>query len=260
MYPRYAYPKSLLASLAAAVMLSRHRRFAEDARACTARIHPPLQLLGTQHIPDNGSYVITTNHYFRPGYGSQWTALAISTVLADDVHWVMTSELTFPGRWYAALAAPASRLILKRIAAVYGFTAMPPMPPRPYDLQARAGAVRSVLQYAERAERPIIGLAPEGGDQPGGQLYMPPAGVGRLCLRLAAIELRFLPVGVYECDGRLTLNFGEDYELSIGSQDIKDRDRRAAYTVMQHIAPLLPAGLRGEFANGSGNEALKMSR
>ena len=77
---------------------------------------------------------------------------------------------------------------------------------------------------------------------------MPPAGSGRFCLLLAAAGLHFLPVGVYEADGALTLNFGEPYELSIarlGSAD--ERDRLAAREVMGRIAPLIPAELRGEF-------------
>ncbi len=77
---------------------------------------------------------------------------------------------------------------------------------------------------------------------------MPPAGSGRFCLLLAAVGLHFLPVGVYEADGALTLSFGELYDLSIpraGSAD--ERDRLAARVVMSHIAPLLPAALRGEF-------------
>jgi hypothetical protein len=75
---------------------------------------------------------------------------------------------------------------------------------------------------------------------------MPPSGAGRLCLHLAALGMRFLPVGVDEIAGALNLNFGEAYELCIDSGSApREKDHAAAYTVMQHIAALLPAELRG---------------
>ncbi len=248
MFPRYTYPASAIFGLTRDALLIRHRSFASDARACVRLLQPPLRLLGTHHIPGRGPCVVTPNHYYRPGYAAQWTALAISATVPAEVHWVMTGELTFPGRWYASIAIPLYRFGLGRIARAYDFTTMPPMPPRQSDERARASAVLSVLHFARSTGEPVVGLAPEGGDQPGGRLSMPPSGVGRFCLLLAAAGLRFIPVGVYECDGALTLNFGDPYDLTapqgLGSQD---KDRLAASSVVQHIAPLLPADLRGAF-------------
>ncbi len=248
MLPYYSYPPFTILALLRDGLLKRRRRFREDALACIARLRPPLRLIGEQHIPERGFYLVTLNHYYRPGYQQQWSSLAISATVPRDVHWIMTGELTFPGSWIAPLGKPVSHFVLRRVAEVYDFTSMPPMPPRPRDVEARAAAVRDALQYARRSAEPIIALAPEGGDQPGGILTMPPAGSGRFCLLLAAVGLHFLPVGVYEADGALTLSFGELYDLSIpraGSAD--ERDRLAARVVMSHIAPLLPAALRGEF-------------
>ena len=77
---------------------------------------------------------------------------------------------------------------------------------------------------------------------------MPPPGLGRFCLLLAAAGLRFVPVGVYECDGELTLHFGPAYDLDLPPHlPVADKDRLAAYTVMTHIAALLPLSLRGTF-------------
>ena len=248
MFPNYPYSKALIVRLVRDAALRRQRDFAADARACVERLRPPLRVLGAQRIPFHRAYVITPNHYYRPGYAAQWTALAISACVPAPVHWIMTAELTFPGRWYASLAMPIWRLLLHRLAGVYGFTAMPPMPPRPRDLQARAAAVHSVLRYVERTGRPIIGLAPEGGDQPGGRLCMPPAGLGRFCLLLAQRGLQFVPVGVHENAGELTLKFGAAYDLcAVPAATSEVRDFSAAYTVMEHIAPLLPIELRGEF-------------
>lgn len=206
-------------------------------------------LLGAERIPARGCFAITLNHYHRPGYASQWSALAISAALPADIRWIMTDELTFPGSWIASLGKPVSHFILGRISRIYDFTAMPPMPPRPQDVQRRAAAVRLTLRHVANARNAVLAIAPEGGDQPGGRLSMPPAGAGRFCLLLAAAGLQFLPVGVYEQAGALTLHFGAPYELAAPPADSADeKDRLAARAVMGHIASLLPVELRGEFA------------
>ena len=126
---------------------------------------------------------------------------------------------------------------------------MPPMPPGRRDVEARAASVLAVLEHVRKTKDPIIGFAPEGGDQNEEKLMMPASGVGRFGLLLAAQGLRFAPVGVYESDGEFCLRFGEAYDLCVernGSSDEKDRE--AARIMMNHIAPLLPSHLRGEFA------------
>jgi hypothetical protein len=249
MFPHYRYPKQFIYDLVRDALFQRPRRFSPDARACIGQLQPPLQTQGTEHVPLGGCFVVTPNHYFRHGFNSQWSALAISTAIPAEVHWIMTGELTFPGSWLAPIGRPVSRFILGRIARVYGFTTMPPMPPRQRDVAARASAVRSILRDVQRTEKPILGLAPEGGDQPGGKLSMPPPGVGRFCLLLAAAGLRFLPVGVYEQAGRLCLNFGAPYRVEIRETAAPhERDCLAAQLIMSRIAPLLPVELRGEFA------------
>ena len=255
MQPRYLYPAVTVLGLIRDGILKRRRSFAGDARACIAALQPPLRMLGAECIPPEGSYAITPNHYSRLGYASQWTALAISASVPREVHWVMTAELTFPGRWYAAIAAQASRVILGRLAQVYGFSTMPPMPPRSGDVAARAAAVMAILRHVARTPEVVIGLAPEGGDQPGGQLSMPPSGLGRFCVLLARAGLRFVPVGVYECEGRLTMRFGAPYELPLPSRmNTHLADRLAAAYIMQQIAELLPRSLRGEFCRKQSNE------
>jgi hypothetical protein len=126
---------------------------------------------------------------------------------------------------------------------------MPPMPPRTKDVKARAQSVRKVLAFAGSHPQAILGLAPEGGDQPGGLLNMPPAGAGRFMLLLAEKGFPILPVGCFEEAGVFCLHFGELYHLKIpGGLAIKEKDAAAAGCVMQKIAPLLPEKLRGEFS------------
>jgi hypothetical protein len=247
-FPRYIYPPRLVAGLSLDWLLARRRSFRADARTCVGRLEPPLCVLGEENIPRSGPCVLTVNHYFRPGFRAEWIALSISAVAPVEVHWIITGELTYPGKWYGWLGRPASRFVLRRLGKAYGFTSMPPMPPRPKDIAARAGAVRATLSYLEKAECPVIGFAPEGGDQPGGRLSWPPAGAGRFGLLLAERGLKYVPVGVYESEGVFCLRFGRAYQLNLpNSLNPAERDRSAARMIMQSIAGQLPARLRGEF-------------
>jgi len=248
MVPRYSLPSDVIAGLVRDTILLRHRVFRADARAAVARLDPPLKILHPENIPQTGACVLTVNHYYRPDFFAPWMGFAIASVIPMDMHWIMTGELTYPGKWYAPLGMAVSHFVLERIGQVYDFTPMPPMPPRPRDVEARAASVRSVLDFVMHTKDPVIGLAPEGGDQAGGRLTMPAPGVGRFALLLAAQHLRFVPVAVYESDGELCLDFGEAYNLSVPHDPQADeRDKLAAQIIMKQIARLLPARLRGEF-------------
>jgi hypothetical protein len=225
------------------------RSFRMDAQALVAGLRPPLRVMGRRHLPGSGAYVITVNHYARPGFRAWWLPLAISSVVPVDVHWIMTAAWTFRNRpALRHLLAPLSRWTFRRVARVYNFTPMPPMPPDPREVLERAHAVRQVLAYVQQTRQPVIGLAPEGGDAPGGKLACPPSGSGRFVLQLAQRGLRLVPVGAYEADGALTLSFGPAYGLTIpAGLPARARDQYASRMVMRHIAAQLPLPLRGEF-------------
>ena len=249
MYPTYSFPPHLVTGLLRDLLLLRRRSFRADSLACIRGLQPPLQVSGTQYIPQAGPRVVTFNHYHRQGFNALWMAVAIASSIPVEMHFAMTGELTFPGKWYAPLGRFISRLILHRAARTYAFTSMPPMPPREKDVQARAASVRQVLEVARYRRDALIGLAPEGSDQPGGRLSMPAPGAGRFCLLLHGLGYRFVPAGVYEEEGALYLAFGPEYSLDLPpglSPDAKDA--AASRQVMSHIAPLLPESLRGVFA------------
>ena len=250
--PDYSYPPGLFPRVALDVLLLRHRDFHQDAKACVGNLNPPLQVLGKGNIPHQGPCVVTVNHYHRPGFGAQWIALAIAALVPVNMHWIMTGEFTYPGKWYEAVGSLGSQMLLKRLAHIYGFTMMPPMPPREKDVEARAAAVREVLNYVRRARDPVLGLAPEGYDppEPEGVLTRPFPGLGRFALLLSKAGLReFNPVGVYEADGFFYIRFGECYVLNVEDNLTPDeKDDRASQIIMGHIAGLLPVPLRGEFA------------
>ena len=122
------------------------------------------------------------------------------------------------------------------------------MPPRPQDAENRAAAVRRVLSFIKHTPEPILGLAPEGGDNLDGKLVMPAPGAGRFGLMLADCGLRFIPVGAYETDGVFCLKFGPGYDLKIPpGLTAREKDTRAARFIMQSIANLLPEHLQGDF-------------
>lgn len=249
MYPRYSYPWRGVLGLAWQVFFDGRRSFAEDARACLKCLQPPLRLLGQEHVPVGGPALIVVNHYHRPGFDAWWIALAIASVVPVEMHWTMTDELTFPGKRYSALGRAGSRWLLGRLAHIYGFTSMPPMPPRPGDVTRRALAVRRLLTYARDHPAAVLGLAPEGMDMPGGQLSWPPAGAGRLIASLSDLGFPVTPVGAYEQCGAFWLHFGPAFRLQVpAALPAEEKDRFVARTVMTAIARQLPEPLRGEFA------------
>ena len=132
---------------------------------------------------------------------------------------------------------------------MYAFTSMPPMPPRESDVTSRAHSVREVISYVEHVKDPVVCLAPEGMDNPGGALAVPPSGVGRFILQLSNRGMIIHPAGVWELEGRLCIGFGVPYRLSLEANlSVHDRDNCAAKVVMQSIADLLPTYLRGDYS------------
>jgi hypothetical protein len=246
--PRYVVPKTVLADLALAGLTGQRRQFRTHALRMVPGIYPPLKVLGTENIPQVGPGVITVNHYFRPGFWSVWFPAAISAAVPTDITWTMTDAFTYPGRRFGGLYRAASHWALTRVARVYSFIGMPPMPPAPGELAQRAAAVQRLIACARANPQVLLGMAPEGGDQPGGILTLPPPGFGKLALALARLGLRFYPLGAYEEDGCFFLRFGAPYLLEIepGAEHAQV-DYLARWQVAQAIARCLPERLRGKF-------------
>jgi hypothetical protein len=259
MVPRYNYPPFAFFRLAPNVLFGGRRSFRRDSQLCIERLEPPLRVYGAENIPQTGPALITFNHYYRPGFQAWWMALALAAVIPEEMHFVVTGELTYPGKWYAPLGEAGSRWLLRQLSHVYGFTPMPPMPPRPKDVEARARSVRETLTYARKNPHAIIGLAPEGGDNvPTGALTWPASGAGRFISLLAAQRFPIVPMGAYEEAGEFCLSFGAAYRLKASPRALSravprelgadEKDRAAAEIVMSTIAAQLPPRLRGPFA------------
>ena len=248
MVPRYPLPLRLFLSALLSTVRNRRRSFRADAQRCLARGQPALHVTGDEHIPVSGPALLTLNHYSRPGFQAYWIALAVSSLVPAEMHWTMTAAWTYNGSFKSYLMEKASRRLFPPLARTYSFTPMPPMPPRPSEVQARARAVRQVLAVAKSQPPPVLALAPEGQDTPGGRLIRPSAGAGRFLILLAQLGYPFYPLGVFESGGSLCLSFGPAYTLEVPPGLNRDEsDRYAGEVVMRAIARLLPEELKGEF-------------
>jgi hypothetical protein len=238
----FGLPKDLLVRLGLALLTGESRSFRADAIYCVDLLEPPLKIYGAENIPVSGPCLVTTNHYARPGFRAWWLALAVSAAVPAEVHWLITSAWTYPDRLRRATITPVTRRLLKRLAQVYGFTNLPPMPPDSADVLRRAEAVRRVLKFVRQSESPLIGLAPEGGDfAPPGRLAEPPPGSGRFIFHLCELGLDISPIGIFEEGGRLCLRFGLRYQLeAMPGLTASARDCYIIQYVMQHIAELIP--------------------
>ena len=245
---RYPTPINTVCGLSSAILLGRSRSFRRDALSAVARLRPPLCITGSENIPSSGPGLCTINHYYRPGFKAWWLALALSAAIPVDVHWVMTSALTFPGRRFGIIRSRVSRWLLRRMALVYGFSPMPAMPPAPDEVRERAQAVRQILAYVRDDPLLLIGLAPEGHDNLRGGLMVPPSGVGRFILHLARLGLAIFPVAGYECPEGFHLCFGKAYQFELPkSLPHCQVDKYVSEFVMYRIADLLPEDQRGDY-------------
>jgi len=216
--PTYQLPRWLAIRVIGSVLFLRRRSIAQDSQKAAKGIQPPPTLQGLEHIPQEGPCLVVCNHYSRPGFAAWWLVLGISAIVAayrhppadPMIHWVITNAWTFPkSRWRHQVLTPLSRWAFTRVATIYDFISMPPMPPNPADTVARVVAVRGTLRLAHRlvSTGGMLGLAPEGMDHTRG-LGPLPSGAGGFIALLVEAGLPILPVGVSEKNGCMFISFG----------------------------------------------------
>lgn len=223
-----------------ALLLRRSRSFRADAIRSIQTLGTRPKIIHSQNIPQQGPGLLVTNHYTRPGFDTWWIALGISAAVPVEIHWMMTNGWNHFGS-----LGRVTRWLFPKLAGVYGFTPTPPMPPDPAEVADRARAVRQVLKAARRPGV-LIGLAPEGRDQPGGVLGEPPPGSGRFVRQLMKNCRQIVPVGVYEDGEGLCLSFGPKIEWATSLESTSsNNDEWVARRMMAAIAQQLPERLRG---------------
>jgi len=226
--------------------------FRPIARLLTRTLHPApkVDLSAVQaYLPKmkqegrGQGTLITVNHFFAPDFKAWWFAILISATVPVDIHWVVTAGWTNSG-WLTGF----THWLFPRGAKIFGFTPMPAMPPDPAETELRAVAVRAVLKFARQTSQPVIGMAPEGGDQPGGVLGKLPPGVGRFIYLISKPCPNLIPVGVWKEGGIIKLKFGKPYKLEIPLGLSPDElDGLVGNIVMNQIARLVPERLRGQY-------------
>jgi len=233
-------------SIVFSFILGRKRDIHADSRVLLEHREPKPEFRNLELIPKGGPFLVTLNHYSRPGFFILWAAAAISAALPSPSTWLMTSAWTNRTGGVDRLRAWLSRIIFERLAEMYGMVTMPPMPPVSGDSAERALSIRRLLHRMRADKDAIVCIAPEGMDFPDGKLGVPHPGTGKLLLQIANKTHRVLPVGVFEDDGRLVIRFGKPYILTLpeGTEDV---DRAACEEVMRRIAELLPEGMRGVY-------------
>ncbi len=246
-YPRYPTITPTTLGMAVSILLGRKRGFLTDAISMVAELEPPLHVIG--QVPDlsGTAWLVLVNHYHRPGFIAWWIPVSITAVLRREVHWIMTAAWRWVDRWSMPWLTRLISYMLRRAARIYGFTSMPPMPPLEMEAQARAHAVRKVLQYIDSTPDAIIGLAPEGRDSAIGGLIPPPLGVGRFACQLAKRRMRLLPTGVFEAGGSLCLQIGSPMNLPEIEGTPAERDQKMSDVLMHAIARCVPEHMRGAY-------------
>ncbi len=245
---RYPFPwKAAWCVLRDAILL-RPRDLRVDARQILKLLPTPPKVFAPEHIPAQGPCLLVFNHYTRPGFRPWWLGLGVSAHVPLDIHWLMVTAWTFPYEPLLRPLTPFTYWLFPRIAQIYGFTPMPPMPPSPRQVAMRATAVRRALTYVRHHPTPVVAMSPEGRDHPEGILGVPPPGVGRFMERLARRCQKIIPIGIYEDDEALCLNFGVPITLNAPADDAPDaRDQHTAQQVMRAIAQQVPPHLRDKY-------------
>jgi hypothetical protein len=192
---------------------------------------------------------VTCNHYHRPGFAAWWIGVGITAALATqrapdadrELYWLMTAAWTFDGVISRRVLTPMTQWAFGRVARVYGFVSMPPMPPSPDEVEARARAILQTLRLARRLVKTggMIALAPEGMDHDPRELGEPPEGSGDFIALLVNTGMPVLPVGISEVGGKLRVSFGPVFTPKIPT-DRARRDKAVIDQVMGAIAQQLP--------------------
>ena len=240
-FPRYHFPARLQFEIIISMLLGKTRNFQDDAQVVLSS-NETIKFSGRSFIPIRESFLLTLNHYSRPGFLIIWAAIAIAACLPQSSIWVMTRTWTNRGGGLDAIRTWLTSCLLLRLADIYGFVTMPPMPPVPEEQTERAIGIRKLMQAIRDHPEAALCLAPQGQDFPDGVLGAPPPGTGKLIILLSRHFEKILPVGVYEQDYRLVVNFGKPYRISEWVAN-EDPDERISWCVMRQIALCMPDGL-----------------
>ena len=244
---RYPAPFLMLFHIGASMVRGQRRSAGADSAAILRLVHPPPRAIGTEHIPDDGPFVVVANHYQRPGMWVGWGGMVVNAAVyrtrraQGDIRWLMAAELldyrlgplVVRWQWIAR--------VLTRFAATYGFGVV----------SSRDAGVVGGLSGLRVAARALaagdpVGILPEGTESDA--LCEARPGVGAALAWLTRDNVPVVPAAITEPDGVLTVTFGEPFLMPEADGDKASRDRALREAVMGEIARLLPAEMHGHYA------------
>lgn len=260
----FRIPARIALSILFSLLTGSKRDIRSDSLELASYLKPPAEIHGEKSARKTKGSVLIINHYSREGFPVWLTAALVSAAVEYPIHWVMTSAWIYESYWKSLLITPLSRLVFSRLANIYNLTAMPPMPPRQYELLERAAAVRKLLIFARTNPEVNIGFAPEGRDPPEERrnnqtkeqhappdsrtaLTDPPPGVGKLLAKFSAGGKKIIPVGVYEKSNRIFVHFGNPVEPVPAGLTRDQIDQYYLQTTMKELAACLPNSMRGKY-------------
>jgi hypothetical protein len=204
--------------------------------AIVARIHPPPLITGTENLPLSPRFVLSANHYQRPGLWIMHPASVLTQAIRQHygpgdppVRWMVTAN------WPPIKLGPfrfrsPGDILLPRVADAL---ACYPVSFAGANPAYTARSLRRILRAAPHLDRPL-GIFPEGVAGSAGKLTDPIPGVDRLLAHLAKHGLPVQPAAISEGHGRLIVHFGP-----VISCAALVAASNAAKLTMQQIAQLL---------------------
>jgi len=222
-----------------------------DAMEYIDAVRPSPVIEGEENIPATGPFCAVANHYERRGL---WIGFPSSLLVAavarrrpgePPLHIAVVDQTRL---WEGRVPVPGTRWAYRRVAVCY---AMVTIPARESDTAGRAAAMRRLARLAlapPRGRGEPICFYPEGeaGTASGMTDALP--GTGAFLALLGRAGVPILPVGFAEVGDRLLGRIGRPFSLSIAPASGDERDRMARRMAMERIAALVPADLRGPYA------------
>gem|GEM_PF-180346 len=251
----YRIPRRWMLEMGRDLLLKRQRSIVTDSALAVRSLPRSPVVEGLEHIPSSGSFILATNHCQRKDL---WIGWAIS-LLIDSIdrqrkdhpvpYVVATDRAVFDG-----FTVPGSRWLFERVALAWDLVLVTPPEVGRYESGgSRRSALRQCLSIVQREDGRAVyfALAPEGLAGTARGLGEAVPGSGRSLLALAGRGLPIVPAVVWEeTPGKLHARFGPIWQPA-PPPDVKETraalDEWGREQVMQRLAALLPAALRGRY-------------
>jgi hypothetical protein len=125
-YPEYPSVNPTVLKCILWRLLGRRRSLKADAQWLCTIVQPAIRYTGLENLSLARPFVVTANHYARPGFSTAWIALSLSAALPAEVTWIMSNQWLFEGHPLGFILRPLMRFVLKGINDAYSFVPMPP--------------------------------------------------------------------------------------------------------------------------------------